>query len=190
MKNKGIREAVKCNRLAIKNGCALHSSFSFLTSPYSKNKMYQKMQREKLYNLHKSAYFIGAPFVFKMNRILSDQISTLQKWHLFSYQMNSLFFLFHRFIIVVLFVNCRAFHAVYCGIFCFSNRAKGCKLRLVIVANLLHLTASRMPLLFIFFQIYLKQVLVSVIYSFVENFKHSLLVIKRTLITGIIGATS
>jgi hypothetical protein len=39
------------------------------------------MQREKLYNLHKTAYFIVALFVFKMNKILSDQISTVRKRH-------------------------------------------------------------------------------------------------------------
>jgi hypothetical protein len=37
------------------------------------------MQREKLYNLHKIAYFIDAAFVFKLDEILSDQISTVRK---------------------------------------------------------------------------------------------------------------
>ena len=37
------------------------------------------MQREKLYNLHKTAYFIVALFVFKMDKTLSDQISTVRK---------------------------------------------------------------------------------------------------------------
>jgi hypothetical protein len=37
------------------------------------------MQREKLYNLHKIAYFIVAPFVLKMGKILSDPILTARK---------------------------------------------------------------------------------------------------------------
>jgi hypothetical protein len=37
------------------------------------------MQREKLYNLHKTPYFIFAFFVFKVNKLLSDQSSTVRK---------------------------------------------------------------------------------------------------------------
>jgi hypothetical protein len=37
------------------------------------------MQREKLYNLHTTAYFIIALFAFKMDKILSDQSSTVRK---------------------------------------------------------------------------------------------------------------
>jgi len=37
------------------------------------------MRNEKLYNLHKTAFFIVASFAFKMDNILSDRISTLQK---------------------------------------------------------------------------------------------------------------
>jgi len=37
------------------------------------------MQREKLYNFHKTAYFIVALIVFKMDKILSDQISMVRK---------------------------------------------------------------------------------------------------------------
>jgi hypothetical protein len=33
------------------------------------------MQREKLYNFHWTAYFLSALFIFKMDKILSDQIS-------------------------------------------------------------------------------------------------------------------
>ena len=47
------------------------------------------MQRGKLYNLHKIAYFIVALFVFKMDKILSDQISIVRKWDFFLYKMNS-----------------------------------------------------------------------------------------------------
>ena len=39
------------------------------------------MQREKLYNLHKAACFIVALFAFKIDKILSDQISTGRKRH-------------------------------------------------------------------------------------------------------------
>ena len=42
-----------------------------------KNKIYHKMQREKLYNLYRTAYLIVALFVFKIGKALSDQISTL-----------------------------------------------------------------------------------------------------------------
>jgi hypothetical protein len=37
------------------------------------------MQREKLYNLHKTATFTVAHFVLKIDKILNDQISMLQK---------------------------------------------------------------------------------------------------------------
>ena len=37
------------------------------------------MQRENLYNLQKTAYFIIALFVFKMNKILRDQFLTMWK---------------------------------------------------------------------------------------------------------------
>jgi hypothetical protein len=37
------------------------------------------MQREKLYNLHKTTYFIVAPFVFKMDKVLRDQILGIAK---------------------------------------------------------------------------------------------------------------
>ena len=37
------------------------------------------MQREKLYNLRKTAYFIVAFVVFKMNKILSNQFSIVRK---------------------------------------------------------------------------------------------------------------
>jgi hypothetical protein len=37
------------------------------------------VQREKLYRLHKTAFFIVARFVFKMDNIFLDQISTLLK---------------------------------------------------------------------------------------------------------------
>ena len=52
----------------------------FFYSPLIRNKMYQKMQREKLYNLHKTACFITAGFVFKMDKILSENYSLMKKY--------------------------------------------------------------------------------------------------------------
>jgi hypothetical protein len=42
------------------------------------------MQREKLYNLHGTATFTVVIFVFKINKILSDQISTPGKGYFFA----------------------------------------------------------------------------------------------------------
>ena len=36
------------------------------------------MQREKLYNLHRTADFTGVVFAFKIDKILRDQILTLR----------------------------------------------------------------------------------------------------------------
>ena len=41
------------------------------------------MQREKLYNLHKTAYIIAALFVFQIDNIFTEQISTVQKYIFF-----------------------------------------------------------------------------------------------------------
>ena len=77
MKIKDVQKTVKINELDIMNDRALHSIFHHFA--LLKNKIYQKIQYEKLYNLHKTAYFIVALFVFKMDKILSDQISTARK---------------------------------------------------------------------------------------------------------------
>jgi hypothetical protein len=37
------------------------------------------MQREKLYNLHKTTYFVVPPFVFKISKLLRDQILGIAK---------------------------------------------------------------------------------------------------------------
>ena len=94
-------------------------------------------------------------------------------------------------------VNCRAFHAASCGIFCFFNK-KYLEIKiwnakcghLLWDTHYLLFTAFCMPLFFVFFQIYLKQFLGLVIYGFVENFKRYLLIIKGALITGIIEEKS
>jgi len=52
------------------------------------------MQRETLYNLLRTAFFIVAVFAFKMVKILSDQISTVRKDN---NSENFSFFLFHLF---------------------------------------------------------------------------------------------
>ena len=61
------------------------------TYVYLKNEIYQKMQREKLHNLHKTATFTVALFVLKIDKILNDQISTLQKLRFFLYRTNASF---------------------------------------------------------------------------------------------------
>ena len=55
------------------------------------------MQREKLYNLFKTAYFIVALFVFKMDRTMSDQILTLRKRDVFFGRRRIHFSLSHLF---------------------------------------------------------------------------------------------
>jgi hypothetical protein len=76
------------------NGHILHSSFQSLNRLYQKNKIYHKMQREKFYNLRKTAYFIVALFVLIRSKILSDQFSTLQKRYFFGTRWIH-FFPFH-----------------------------------------------------------------------------------------------
>ena len=44
-------------------------------SLYSKNKIYHKMQREKLYNLHKKAYFNSIVFGSKKRKTLCNHFS-------------------------------------------------------------------------------------------------------------------
>ncbi len=79
MKNQEIQRAVKYNGLNIINGRALHPIFLSLTSLYYKNEIHQKMQREKLYNLHETDYFIVVLSFVKMDKSLSNQISTTRK---------------------------------------------------------------------------------------------------------------
>jgi hypothetical protein len=55
------------------------SVFNPLISCIKKNKIHHKVQHEKLYKLYKTDFFIVAYFAFKMDNILSDQISTLLK---------------------------------------------------------------------------------------------------------------
>jgi hypothetical protein len=72
---------------------ALYILFFHHLIRFIKNRIYHKMQREKLYNLHKTAYFIVALFVFKMGKILSDQ----RGWRLYP---PAYFFSFYYFFVV------------------------------------------------------------------------------------------
>ncbi len=67
------------NGWPIINGPLLHATFQLLHISYYKNKIHQKMQREKLYNLHRTGNFMVTIFVFKSDKIVSNQISTLRK---------------------------------------------------------------------------------------------------------------
>ena len=76
------------------------------------------MQREELYNLHRTAYLIVALFVFKMDKTLSDQILTVRKlvaqhFAFFKNNYNKLYC-----------ANCRAFHAASCDISFLIKRIK------------------------------------------------------------------
>ena len=53
--------------------------------------MYHKMQREKLYNLQRTAYFNCLFFLFKKSKILYDQFSTLRKNRVFRHKTRILF---------------------------------------------------------------------------------------------------
>src|ERR1700733_9552633 len=96
MKNKDIQKPVKINRLGTTDGRTLRPIFYHFA--LLEKQIYQKMQREKLYNLDKTAYFIVAFFVFKMDKILSDQISTVRKWDVFLIQAE---FIFSYFILLL-----------------------------------------------------------------------------------------
>ena len=72
------------NGCTIMNGRVLHSIFLALVPLYQTNKIYQKMQREKLYKMHTIAFLIVALFVFKIVKTSSGQIFTVRKWWFFS----------------------------------------------------------------------------------------------------------
>jgi hypothetical protein len=63
------------------------------------------MQREKLYNLHKIAFFIAALFSSKIVKISSGQISTVRKRCFFWYKMKSFFFLSSCFYHLISFIK-------------------------------------------------------------------------------------
>jgi hypothetical protein len=65
------------------NGRFSHYIFYPLIRFTKKTKIYQKMQREKLYNLHKTAFPTVTLFAFKIGKIWSDQILTVRKRYFF-----------------------------------------------------------------------------------------------------------
>jgi len=78
------------------------SNFNHLIR-FIKKKIYHKMQREKLYNLHRTANFAVVLFVVKIDKILINQILTLRKRYFFGKRRKIRFFLFRLFIIIELF---------------------------------------------------------------------------------------
>jgi len=66
------------NECPIINGPLLHFSFSSF-NPFYKKKIHHRMQREKLYNLYRTANFTVVGFVSKIDKIMSDQIPRLRK---------------------------------------------------------------------------------------------------------------
>ena len=72
------------------------------------------MQREKLHNFQKTAYFLVALFVFKMDKVLRNRTLAVVKpnrieFSFFQNNYNKLYYL-----------DCRAVHAASSGVFCFS----------------------------------------------------------------------
>jgi hypothetical protein len=76
--------------------------------------MYRKMQHAKLYNVHTATYLIAVLFVLKIDKVLRDQILGIANigYIKFPFSENNYNKLYC--------VDCRAFHAAFCGIFCFS----------------------------------------------------------------------
>ena len=77
MKIKDIQKTVKGKELSNINDRALDPIY--YQSALLRKKISQKMQREKLYKLHKTAYFIAGLFVFKIGKIFNDQIFAIWK---------------------------------------------------------------------------------------------------------------
>ena len=63
MRNKDIKKSGKTSWLATTNGHALSPIFYHFA--LLEKQAYQKMQREKLYNLHTIAYFFSCIFCFQ-----------------------------------------------------------------------------------------------------------------------------
>jgi len=76
--------------------------------------MYRMMQHAKLYNLHTATYFIAVLFALKIDKVWRDQILGIANigYIKFPFSENNYNKLYC--------VDCRAFHAASCGIFCFS----------------------------------------------------------------------
>ncbi len=79
------------------------------------------MQRQKFYNLQGKSCFYCVLFVFKKQQNFADELLQWQKLIVQSFA----FFRkqkFHNYNTLYC-VDCRAFHAASCGIFCFLNQA-------------------------------------------------------------------
>jgi hypothetical protein len=68
------------NSPAAKKKLMLHIIFTPPITLYWKNKIHQKMQREKLYILQITSCFVVALFVFKMNEILKHRRVSQKEW--------------------------------------------------------------------------------------------------------------
>jgi hypothetical protein len=86
------------------NGRILRAMFWLLNPLFKKNKLDQKLQREKLYNLHTTANFTVAIFGIKIDKILSDQNFDGAKSIFFSINDEFIFFLFYIFFPDMLFI--------------------------------------------------------------------------------------
>ncbi len=60
-----------------------------------KGRIYHTMQREKLYNLHKTTYFIVVLFGSRLDKILAIKLSSCEKDNFFDIRQIK-FLLFHR----------------------------------------------------------------------------------------------
>jgi len=75
-----------------------------------KNEIYDKMQREKPYNLQSKAYFNCILFVFKKSKTLCDQFLPLRKKSFLSKQMRNFFFLISSFYHRIHFIKKEIYH--------------------------------------------------------------------------------
>jgi hypothetical protein len=73
------------------------------------------MQREKLYNLHTTTNFTVVIFLFKSDKILSHQISMLQKRYLFS-QTRNVFFSYFIFFLPDMFYLKKTKYTTRCSV--------------------------------------------------------------------------
>ena len=98
------------------NCSTLHSIFQSFSKYFLKNEIDCKMQREKLYNLHKTALLIIAGFVFKPERFLGIKLPNGVGKH----DIHEYCFFFISFFIIH--PGCRASQAASFVMFCFCLR--------------------------------------------------------------------
>ncbi len=73
------------------------------------------MQREKLYNLSRTAYFIVALFVLKIDKTLGSQISAFRKRNVLFCRKTNLFFLISSFYYLICLLN-KTKHTTRCSV--------------------------------------------------------------------------